>query len=272
MKTAAELMNEYINSGGYEKLKQQQSIVDGIKATFKERFMRDEDRRFEFPQHNLVCKFVNKKIYETDHAGLLEYLYDLGLFQEVVKINNKKLNNEPFMKLQLEPLKEKSTYYLKPSFKRTFQVELQEFDTAQHENNDLARIFHFHNNKLKHLTNDYDQLKKLLLKDLELLDKNKVAFDVGSISRIANAATYNLNAIVDEFGLSTLIEYGTTDNKLLDKFILRGTISPKEINQFRKVIDERTDFIVIPLDVEQKQREISLERKITASQNLMRAE
>lgn len=272
MKTAAELMNEYINSGAHEKLKQQESVVDRIKATFKERFKQSEDNRFEFPEHNLVCKFVNKKIYETDHAGLLEHLYDLGLFHHIVKINNKKVNSEPFLKLQFEPFKEESTYYVKPSFKRTVQFNVSEFETAHLENNDLANIFHFHNNKLKHLTNAYNELKKELLKDQELLDKNKIAFEFGSISRIANAPTYDINGIVDEFGLSTLIEYGAPDNKLLDKFILKGTISPKEINQFRKVVDQRMDFIVIPLDVEQKQREISLERKITASHNLMRAE
>lgn len=276
---AAEMMEKFIEDGTYPELKQTKEKIKKLTSSMRERLESSETKRHEFSKFNLVGRFTAKKIYETDYIGLNEYLYDLGLLLHVVEIDNKKLQSNVLYFDMIQDFKLEDTYYIKPNFNKigrelnklpdTFEI------TDQWKLTDIARDLAILKPRVKVLTNEYEMLMRKMLKlpEFEKLktipkqSRKPVQHKYGSLSLQMNPVKYDISAIYDYIGEWILIEYGKPNTKLLERFILNGTISKKEIDQFRTIVDVELDFSVMSLEDEQKILNMLDEKKRLAATN-----
>lgn len=280
---AAQMFENFIEEGNYPQLKQTEKKVQLLTSSMKKRLEYSESKRHEFERYQLVGRFVAKKIYETDTVSLNEYLNDLGLLLHVVEIDNKKIQENMLYMDMIQDFKKQDTFSIKPSFNKigktlgtlpkTFEV------TDQWSLTDMARTLSILKPQVKALTNRYEKLKRELSKLQEIqkmmfLPKEKrttIAHKYGSLSVVANAARYDISAIYDYIGEWLLIEYGTPNSKLLEQFILNGTIAKRDIDQFKSVKDLRLDFSVMTMEDERRLLEMLDHKHMTAAANRLGA-
>lgn len=84
---AGEIMEEFIGSGSYKRLKELANKNDSINKNIYNHLIDHEAKRHEIGCH-LVAKFIPKKIFKYDYAGLNEYLNDRGLLQNLTKLTS----------------------------------------------------------------------------------------------------------------------------------------------------------------------------------------
>ncbi|QCJ45448.1 V-type ATPase 116kDa subunit family protein (plasmid) [Bacillus sp. S3] len=276
---AAELMEKFIEDGKYPELKQSEVKIKRLTTSVKEKLEKSDSKRHEFKEFDMVGRFTAKKVYETDYIGLNEYLYDVGLLLQVVEIDNKAIqSNELYMDM-IQDFKLPDTFYLKPNFNKVGK-ELNKipssFEIAEHWCiNDLVKELAILKPKVKQLNSEYDHLKRRLLRLPEFqnlitnpkLIREPIPHKFGSLSLIANQSKYDIPAIYDYIGEWMLIEYGKPSSELIDRFILTGTISKKDIEQFRRVVDIRLEFSVMTLEDEKKILEMMDNKNRTTTAN-----
>jgi hypothetical protein len=280
---AAQMFENFIEEGNYPHLKQTEKKIQLLTSSMKERLKSSESKRHEFEKYQLVGRFVAKKIYETDTVSLNEYLHDLGLLLHVVEIDNKKIQDNELYFDMIQDFKQKETLFLKPNFNKvgkslnklpgTFEV------TDQWSLNDMARTLSILKPQVKAFTNRYEQLKWNLTKLQEVQsmmrlpkeERTSIPHKYGSLSVLANSAKYDISAIHDYIGEWLLIEYGVPNSKLLEQFILNGTITKKEIVQFKNVQDIQLEFSVMTLEDERRLLEMLDHKNMTAAVNRMGA-
>lgn len=262
--SAAKLMESFIENGQYQMLKKTEKDIKSLTAKVREQLEKSESKRHEFTNYNLVGSFTAKKIYEVDLLGLNEYLYNLGLLTQVVDIDEKRIKENVLYHDLIQEFKLPDTYYVKPSFNKLGKEAIKGND---HLNNEIVEDLNDIMSKLKDLkpqlnslNYQYDGLKKELLdsneiKELMSISKEKrksIAHKFGSISLVSNTPKYDIPYIYDCLGEGLLIDYGKPNSALLDTFITNGTITQKEIDQFRVVKDIRLDFSIMTLEDESK--------------------
>jgi hypothetical protein len=279
---ATQMFENFIEEGTYPQLKQSEKKVELLTSSMKKRLLTSESKRHEFEKHQLVGRFVAKRIYETDTVSLNEYLFDLGLLLHVVEIDNKKIQENMLYLDMIQDFKLQDTYFIKPSFNKLGKTlgAITDFEvTDQWSLDDMAENMSILKPQVKALSNEYEKLKWNLMKLMEIqqmvrLPKEKrttIPHKYGSLSVVANAAKYDISAIYDCIGEWLLIEYGTPNSKLLEPFILNGTVSKKELDQFKTMKDIRLDFSVMTLEDERKMLEMLDHKNMTAAANRMGA-
>lgn len=275
------MMQQFIEEGKYPLLKQTEGKVDIITSSIRKELEQSETKRHEFTKYNLVGRFTAKKIYEVDTVSLNEYLYDLGLLLQVAEIDHKKIKTNELYLDMIEPFKLEKSFYLKPNFNKAGKSLFQlpgAFEREVNENwkmDDKASSLAILKPMLKGLKQEFEALKRKMLSTEEIqklmLKKTKesIPHQYGSLSLLAHPAKYDISAIYDYIGEWILIDYGTPNAERLEYFILNGTISKKEIDQFKMIKDIRLDFSVMSLEDERKILEM-LDRKnqIAASNRL----
>lgn len=280
---AAQLMESFIEEGKYPHLKQTEKKVQLLTSSLRKRLETSETKRHVFEKQQLVGRFIVKKINETDTVSLNEYLYDLGLLLHVVEIDNKKIKeNELYMEM-IQDFKLEDTFYLKSNFNKAGNVRNKlpstYVVTDQWSVEDMARSLSILKPQIKALTHKYDKLKWNMLRlqeiqDLKRLSKEErkpIPHKFGSLSLVANPSKYDISAIYDYIGEWLLIEYGTPNAKLLEQFILNGTVTARELEQFKTTKDIRLDFSVMTLEDEQKMFKMLDQKNMTAAFNRMGA-
>ena len=278
---AALLMEKFIEEGKYPQLMQSKGQLKILTKLMKDRLISNESKRKEFKRYGLVGRFTAKKIYETDYLALNEYLYDIGLLSQVVEID-KKINENILYSDMIQDFKLPDTYYIKPSFNKAGQ-SLNKIDENFSDEvkglYDMARRISILKPQIKTLQIEYEQLKREFFnqKDVQALLKKSpelrkpLKHNYGSISLVKNKTKYDISAIHDYMGEWLLIEYGTPNSEMLQKFILNGTITQSEINQFRTIKDIRLDFSVMTLEDELKILEMLDHKNQKAAENRRRA-
>lgn len=280
---AAELMEKFIDDGKYPELKQAEGKIKKLTSSVKQRLETSELKRHVFKDFNLVGRFTAKKIYETDYIKLNEYLYDIGLLLQVSEIDNKAIQtNELYMDM-IKDFKLPETFYVKPNFnklgKELNKVPASFEITDQWEINDMVRQLAILKPQVKELTKEYERLKQILMRlpEIEHLSslpkhqRESIPFKFGSLSLVSNQQKYDISAVYDYIGEWILIEYGKPNSDLLEQFILNGTISKKDIDQFRTMIDIRLDFSVMSLEDEKKILEMLDNKNQIAARNRLGA-
>lgn len=275
-----ELIETFIEEGFYPDLKHTEGKIKIITSSMKERLQESESKRHVFTKYNLVGRFVAKRIYEVDVISLNEYLYDLGLLNQVCEIDNKKIKtNELYMAI-IEPFKLKDTFYIKPNFNKTGKELIRIEDFAVNDSwslDDMASSMAVLKPQLKDLEYKYEQLKRAILKTEEMQKlmvrpkREPIPHKYGSLSLLANPPRYDISAIYDYIGEWMLIEYGTPNSERLEQFILNGTITKKEIDQFKTVRDIRLDFSVMSLEDERRILEMLDNKNMIAASNRLGA-
>lgn len=276
---AANMMETFIDDGKYPHLKQTEKKIKLLTSSMKERLESSESKRHVFDKYQMVGRFVAKKIYETDTVSLNEYLYDLGLLLHVVEIDNKKIQENELYLDMIQDFKLRETYFLKPNFNKagknlghlsnTYTV------TDQWSLDDMSRTLSILKPQLKTLNQQYESVKRQImnLKEIQSMmflpkeQRKPIPHKYGSLSILANSAKYDISAIFDYIGEWMLIEYGVPNSKLLEQFILNGTITIRELEQFKTVKDLRLEFSVMSLEDEKRLYEMLDNKNRIAAMN-----
>lgn len=280
---AASLMETFIEEGYYPELKQSKDKLKKLTSSIQEQLKSSEVKRHEFTKHGLVGRFIAKKVYETDYLALNEYLYDVGLLLQVAEIDNKAIKSNFLYHDMIQEFKLEDTFYVKPNFNKVGK-ELNKLPDSFVISDDcviddLASQIALLKPRVKELKNEFDRLKwKLinlpefaLMMDLPKEKREPIPHKYGSISLVANQPRYNIPVIYDYIGEWLLIEYGKPNSELLERFILNGTISKKEIDQFKTVKNIDLEFSVMTLEDEEKFLNMLDNKNRTAAANRMGA-
>jgi len=261
---AAALMEKFIEEGNYPLLSQSKDKVKKLTASVRERLESSEVKRHVFEPHNMVGKFIAKSIYDIDYLALNEYLFDIGLLLQVAEIDNKAIEGNELYLDMIQDFKLPDTFYIKPNFNKAGKEIIKGLDPfkvpSSRQLDDLVKDIAVLKPQIKILESDYEKLKRKLVnlpevKKMQSLPKDlrvAIPHKFGSLSLIANQSRYDIPAIYDYIGEWMLIEYAKPNSKLLEKFILNGTLSKKDIDQFRTLVDIRLDFMVMTLEDENK--------------------
>jgi len=95
--TAGDMMESLLENRFYQRMKMAEDNTKAIKKTLRAQLESHESKRHEFKKHNLVAKFVAKKVANTDYAALNEFLNDLGLLVPTVKLNHKDIKSDALL-------------------------------------------------------------------------------------------------------------------------------------------------------------------------------
>jgi hypothetical protein len=276
----AELMEGFIEEGTYPKLKRTEAKIDILTTSIKQRLQSSEVKRHEFSKYNLVGRFIAKKVYETEIIGLNEYLKDLGLLLHVVEIDNNKMKTNELYLDMITPFVLDKSYFIKPNFNKAGKLmnQLTDYEvTEEWKIQDMAKELSILKPLEKSLINDYEKLKWQLLNSEEMKklmlqeQRSPIPHRFGSISLMENPPKYDISKIYQYFGEGLLIDFGVPNGRLLDQFILNGTITKKEIDQFKTVKDIRLDFSVMTLEDEEKLLNLLDNKKRITATNRMGA-
>lgn len=266
--TAAELFQPFFLST-YVPMKQTDKRMETIKTEMKNRLYDDSRKRIEFNKTDIVAKWRIVPKYETDYEGLNELLYDHGLIQ-LINIPTRGLSKE--LKEELEPFKLPSEYYVVPNVNNKKAKEkltdTEEFVVEQVDTDNILLLFNRYYNTNKEREAEYEKIKKKMARCPVLKDKKKLPFEYGSIGLREKHMGYDLDNIIEFFGIEYLIAHGRPDMQALEYFIDKGIINRKEVAKYRTEIDRRVDFVLMTKESEEKQNEIyqqKLQRRIKLS-------
>ncbi|RHW35950.1 hypothetical protein D1B31_17820 [Neobacillus notoginsengisoli] len=281
LSVAAKLMETFIEEGKYPEMKQTEGKIKKLTTNVKEILKDSDSKRHEFKEAGLVGRFTAKKVYKTDYIALNEYLYDVGLLLQVAEIDNKAIDSNELYLEMIQDFKLTDSFYIKPNFNKlgnALNKIPQNFAMADQWDLSVAiKELAILKSKEKHLNSDYEILKRKFMKLPEIQHLMKQAkrepihHKYGSLSVIANQPKYDIPAICDYIGEWMLIEYGKPNSRLLEQFILNGTISKKDIEQFRTVVDIRLEFAVMTLEDEKLVFEMLDKKNRMAAANRMGA-
>ena len=267
--TAGDMMESLLENRFYQRMKMAEDNTKAIKKTLRAQLESHESKRHEFKKHNLVAKFVAKKVANTDYAALNEFLNDLGLLVPTVKLNHKDIKSDALLLDAFSPYQLEQKYKLHIAFNKEGKL-IKQYPTESFEEQNidgLIETFNSWNMDHKRLVDEYEKTKLEMLTCPVLQKEKKVSHKYGSVSRVALDPEYNISQIYEELGADFLIRYGKPDSEKLQEFVYRGLLSQSDIDQFKQVIDIRLDFMVLTLDAEERMFSMLHNRKMKAAQN-----
>jgi hypothetical protein len=250
---AAELMEEFIETGTYKHLKELIAEKDVLKKTIYQNLIEHEAKRHEIG-FNLVAKFITKNVYQYNYQGLNEYLYDRGLLQKVAKLSSTDLKKDQDLIELFEPYSIISDYYVKTTFNREGRefVKIVESQVSPLALNEAAKKKRQNMDHLKAAQSEYDFLKKQMKKCQRLQLEKKLSHKYGSVSLLQKLVIYDCKKIFNDRALHHLIELSKPDMVRLMRYVSRGFGSLNEIDSFRKLIDIQLNLVILDLDDEAK--------------------
>ncbi|MCM3164514.1 hypothetical protein [Metabacillus litoralis] len=77
----------------------------------------------------------------------------------------------------------------------------------------------------------------------------------GTIKLREKDVVYDVESIFKEFGSHFLLEYGQISMEKVEEYIIKGFLSNKEIEKFRKLVDIPLKFFVMDIETERKSME-----------------
>ncbi|WP_028393918.1 hypothetical protein [Bacillus cihuensis] len=265
----SEKLEVFITSSEYNLLKQNTSFLKQAKKHLREQFSHYEGKRHEFKDINMLAKFVPVKVYETDHKGLIQellcYVRPDVIFPLIqlsgIKEEDKDL---PFNSLKYTFPK---TYYVKPFFNKIGKIYNQTTDYlfGGQTTEQLLEEIKDSSSTLKSLEEKYDNLKNYAITCSAFNEKNKILTSFGSLSKIENKTLWDIEKLYNEGFEDTILQYGKISVSKLDDLILSGAVPNKVIQDYRKVVDIRLDFMVMQLDTEERILGIQQRKKIQSS-------
>lgn len=270
---ASKLMEDIFDSGLYRNMKTAENKLDTIKGTIRKLFESGESKRYDLP-HNLVAKFVPTPVYETDEAGLKEFLDDLGILAKTVTLKAKAFKDEPVTLELLQPFRKPMEYfaqfYLNNNGKQ--HIDKEEYDF----NGSLEHLVINFKQQKSCLESNQSRYKEIMRKigDCPFLRQSRsVKTSYGTCKLREKDIEFYTDSIYKQFGNEFLIEHGQISMKSIDSYIEKGYFSPREIQNYRKIIDINLRFVVMDQASEQKQAEFFHQQLLRKAQrdNLLKS-
>ncbi len=240
------LMEAYIESGAYRRLKQLTAEKNLLNQYIQELLIHGELKRVEIGC-DLVAKFIPKKVFEYDYPGLNEYLYDRGILQELTKLTNVAFKrNEQRLKL-FEPYQENPEFYVKTSLNKLGRDLLKKGDSLIIPNSLEKAVLQKRENmsQLRTAQSKYNELKQLIERSPEFDRGSKIAHKYGAITRIQKPTHYHIKKIKDPAAIQVLIELGKPNIAKFTVYFLKGIITKKEVESFRTLKDIQLVFVIL---------------------------
>jgi hypothetical protein len=264
-KTAAMIFQSFFING-YVPMKQSEKKMDMIKEEMKKRLQGEPRKRIEFEKTDVIAKWRKLPIYETDYVGLNELLYHHGLLH-IISIPTKGL--DPEVKEELQPFLLPPEFSVTPNtnnkkakevmkLKEVFNVEA---GTTEQLTGTFSQLYRIH----KRLEDEYKILKAKMVRCPVLLAQKKLPFDYGSITLSERYTGYDIDKIIEWFGVDYILEVGKPNMQELEYFIDTGLVRKEDVDSFRRLVDYRVDFLLMTKEAEEIQNQIfqdKLQRKV----------
>ncbi|MFP7442542.1 MULTISPECIES: hypothetical protein [Bacillus] len=272
--SAAAAFINLIESGTYQKLKQQETFLDQSKEALRGMLYHYEGKRHEFKEINYVAKFVRKNVWQTNHAGLIEELLcyvQPNIAAKAIQLDVKKIKeaNEEGCNVHhlLTPYQNPDTYYLRPTLNKhgKRQIRTHDYLFGGQSIEELVTEIRDNTVTFKAYAEEYEHFKKAAEQCPVLKEKYKVTTPYGSVSLLSNRPTWNIENILNEMGEELIVSYGKVDISKLEQLILQGLIPKSMVSPFRKLLDIRLDFVVMDMSSEEKAVNFHRNKQIQAS-------
>lgn len=248
---AGRLMEEFIESGFYKRLKILSHEKDLLNRNIYQHLKDHETKRHEIG-NNLVAKFIPVKKFNYDYLGLNEYLYDRGLLQKLTKLSSSNFQKNPDLLELFKPYSQKPNYYIKPSFNKAGRefVRVEEPPEIELDLEEASIRKRANWLWLRAAEGEYEALKKQMERCQQLFLIGKIKHKFGSVARIQKPIVYNCRKITDEQAINKLIEYGKPDIGRLMHYMMKGFISKSELESFRQLTDIKLNFVILDMEEE----------------------
>ncbi|PGT84640.1 MULTISPECIES: hypothetical protein [Bacillaceae] len=251
---AAKLMEDLFLNGIYQRRKSSKEFLDQLKHTMRKTFSNYETRRNEF--HGIVAKFVRDPIYKTDTISFKGLLNDIGILHKVVKLNYSFIkDDEDLVDLLADysyPKEFFAQIYLNKKGKNEVDKREFLFDTSLEG---IAELFKSEKRNIDRLEEKYRNTLLDIEKCPMLKQAGTLKCNYGTIKLREKDVVYDVESIFKEFGSHFLLEYGQISMEKVEEYIIKGFLSYKEIEKYRKLVDIPLKFFVMDIETERKSME-----------------
>lgn len=250
----------FVQEGDYSLMKEHENFLKQAKEHLRSELHELPGKRHEFKKINMVAKFVVKEIRTVNHEGLIEDLFNYvkpELALSLLTLNSKAMV-EVDMDGKATPYLLPSSYYVRPYLNKAGKAFLTKTDYLFGGQSTAQLVSEIKDVSLLHkkISQDYEiiksDLKALFQTSKELQKKKKASTSIGSLSMVANKASWDMKAIYEKLGEEFLISFGQVNMTELDEWIVKGLIPKNILTKNRTVEDLRLDFVVMRLDDEEK--------------------
>jgi hypothetical protein len=264
---AAEGFINLMESGIYERMKQNKMFLDQSKSYLRSVLEPYETKRHVFKDLNWVAKFVPKKIWKINQAGLIEDLFcyvnpDIAL--SVLNLDAKSLEGD---EMDLDTYLLPKSFYVRPTLNKSGKsyVRLHDYLFGGQTIEELVAEIRFSSLEGAKYQEVYSRFKEKSLHCSLLKEKRKINTPYGSVSLIENKPRWDLQSIYNTFGEELFIQYGKVDMAKMDALILKRLV-PKSIFSAHRILkDIRLDFVVMDIESEEKAMEFYRDQQISKS-------
>lgn len=251
---SVEAFMAFIHDSKYSLMKQHEVFLKQAKEHLRSDLHSLPDKRHEFDKINMVAKFVTKEVRKINNEELISDLlnYVKPEFALSLITLDSKAMKEADMIGKASEYKLPDTYYLRPYLNKVGKRYNKSCDymfggqTNQELVSEIREVTLQH----KEIEKEYERIKRRLHRYSMIENTRKIATPYGSLSMIANAATYDMQKLHENLGDDFLISFGKVKASELDELVMSGAIPKSIITNNRVVHDLRLDFVVMDLDDE----------------------
>ncbi|WP_157265155.1 hypothetical protein [Paenibacillus oryzisoli] len=251
-----ELMKTFIIDGKYLEMKTIEKeltlVKDFIKKSLDDKEL--EFSRYEWKSLGIVAKYTRVYKYEWNKEELQELLYDLGILPHVSKIDEKLLT--PDQKILLTPFvlnDRKTIRYFPNNQSKSVDVVLT---TVVQDSKDCSLEFFLLwwkklNGKYHILLAEWKKLKSIAAISQSFSVETKIHWELG-VFCLQSKLEYDTLRIFKSDLHDLLIKCCKVEISELDRFLAKGLINKREIDNFRKIQDIFVRFTLIEKSRENK--------------------
>ncbi|WP_026701624.1 hypothetical protein [Salibacterium aidingense] len=252
-----ESMKFFMETGMYGKMKNAEAKKKQYQEALRKKAEQLDGLRYEFPDQQMVMKFVAKSVYHWDYYALNDYLRDIGILPLVVDIDTKAVKQQDSDLLNfLSHFEEPQTYSLSASFNKKGKElwQLEEAPLPESSMEWYVEQIKAYNIEWTNLQEHYETIKQQAEDVLYQGSDMKLYHDYGSFYLRKKPVSYDIDSILEfeGMGMNFLIQYGKPNPKKLESFFLDGVLKQSDLCPFRKEIDRKVDFMVMEKEKEDR--------------------
>lgn len=256
------LMEELFNNKVYQKYSKAKNAAKAAKDEMKKRISLDQGRML-FEKQGVIARYIKDATYEYNVEGLNEFLWDIGILHEVARFEDV---------VELNEFKKPVEHYTKFNLGKLGRTKKEVYDLRELSNEELIEFWLKEKNEESNLETQIEAVKEKMLNDTILNElpegERKLGCTYGSVSLLNKKRTHHADQIIKEFGHEFVIQNSKPSMNEIEKFITKGYLTHRDLEQFRTLIDLQYKFVMITAESYQKQWDVLQYNKAKQSQNL----